>query len=240
MQGPGSPGTTRHLLEGVLAVARRWTPAGPPPPPMTPSRWAWRLVGLYETTHVTPAAMAQAAETLERGGRPTLAAWARAKTRDEAGHDRLALRDLAALGYDAQALVAAVHTPRGQGLADWLRTCVASPDPAVVVGAAGYAFCLERLAMQVDRRAIDAVRAILPSGVDATRCLRVHSGLGSDADHVDDLVRAVAALDASDRTRVALATREVGHLCFRSPAGGHPTNDALRAHLGGFLKREES
>ncbi|MBD2534277.1 hypothetical protein H6G97_34055, partial [Nostoc flagelliforme FACHB-838] len=36
----------------------------------------------------------------------------------------------------------------------------------------------------------------------ATRCLRVHSGVGSDVEHVEETVALVAALTPEERTRV--------------------------------------
>ena len=212
MEGPGSVETTRQLLDGAIGAAGRRKPdqasqqaQAQGTPPLTPARWAWRLAGYYQTTHATPRLMAAAAERFTAGGREALAAWAHDKVRDEAGHDRLALRDLDALGYDATRLVDALVPPTAAALVSYFEARVLEDDDPI--GCVGYAYALERLALERGARDIAAVEAILPPGVVATRCLRVHSAAGSDATHVDEAVQLVAQLTAGERTRVARASR---------------------------------
>jgi hypothetical protein len=249
MDGPGSVETTRQLLDGAIGAAGRRKPSQAPSLapkqtpqagalPLTPARWAWRLAGYYQTTHATPRLMAAAAERFAAAGRDALAAWARAKVQDEAGHDRLALRDLDALGYDAARLVDALVPPTAAALVRYFEARVLEDDDPI--GCVGYAYALERLALERGARDIAAVEAILPRGVVATRCLRVHSAAGSDATHVDEAVRLVAQLTAGERTRVARACYETAIIYCTPPANGFITEEALVQRLSALENGAES
>lgn len=227
MTGPGSADTTRRLLDGALAAAA--TRRGPPTPPADADAWVFRLISLYVTTRATPPRMARVAERFEAEGREALAAWARGKVIDEHGHDTLALRDLAALGYDAEALVAAVQPRRAAAVVACFDRLVEAPDP---IGTLGYAYALERLAANRTRAYVDGVQAML-GDVRATRCLRVHSAAGSDVDHVDDLVDAVAPRTAEERRRVALACHETARILF-DPALVEPLGAGWVARIAPF------
>src|SRR6185503_2553531 len=137
-------------------------------PPLTKARWAWRLCGSYCTTHATPGLMAEAAARFGATGRAALARWAEQKAREEQGHDRQALRDLAALGYDAERAVAALVPPTAAALVRYFTAAVRAEDPIRCVG---YAYALERLALRQDAAYIKRIEAMLPPGVYATRCL---------------------------------------------------------------------
>lgn len=223
MTGPGSVETTRHLLDAATMAA--WHEHGPPhaeshastafAPPMDPVEWAHRLVGQYHTTHATPRTMLAASRRFEREGQHELACWAEQKAREERGHDVLALRDLTSLGYDAEALVEAIVPEGAASLVAYFEGCLDDPSPIRCVG---YSYALERLALELDARYIGHVQDSLPPGVDATRCLRVHSSLGADRQHVDDTVELVATLCADARTRIAIAAYETASLCGRARA----------------------
>jgi len=236
MQGPGSPATTRNLLDAAIgagqrAAADRLERPGelrPDPPPMTVHRWAWRLAGYYWTTHATPRLMTEAAARFAAEGRGALARWAERKVADERGHDDLALRDLRALGYSAEAVVAALVPETATALVRYFTDCVRDADP---VGCVGYAYALERLALTRGRAYLERIESILPRGVDATRCLRVHSSAGSDARHVDETVSLASGLSPAERTRIAVASYETTILCYL-PAGGEVVSeDALKESL---------
>ena len=53
-----------------------------------------------------------------------------------------------------------------------------------------------------------AVEALWPQGIDASRFLRTHSGLGSEVSHVEDMIGFIAGLPAFDRTEIAKAAYE--------------------------------
>lgn len=228
MTGPGHPDTTRWLLDGALGAGQRAARAASTaaPPPLTADRWAWRLAGYYHLTTHTPRLLAEAEVRFAAAGRAELAAWAADRRREETGHDRLALRDLTALGFDAERAVAALRPPTAITMVDYFTQCVYTA--AVPVRVIGYAHTVERLASTFDRAYLDSVVAVLPAGVDATRCLRVHSALGSDADHAEDNVRLVASLPAFERIEVSLACRECAELCWRAPTEGHLEPERLR------------
>lgn len=239
MTGPGTPATTGRLLEGAIGAglrAARIDAAGLTPPPLDLHRWAWRLCGLFHMTTETPALLAEAEARFTAAARPALAAWAAERRREETGHDRLALRDLAALGLDPS-IVERAHPPAARRLVAWFRAAV--HDDALPLGALAYAHTVERLALRFGADYLARVRAILPHGVDATRCLRIHSAVGSDVTHVDDNITVIATLPAEERARIALACREVAWLSSTPPTGGYCDRASL-ASIFGSLGASES
>jgi hypothetical protein len=74
------------------------------------------------------------------------------------------------------------------------------------IGCIGYSYCFEATAALKRKPEVDALAALCPIGVDATRFLRTHSGLGSEVDHVEDMIDFIASLPASDRTAIVQAT----------------------------------
>lgn len=226
MRAPGTAATTRALLDGVIALAQGPSPSAPPPA-MSLARWVWRLAGYYHTTHATPILMDQAARRFAELGRPELAAYAYSKVADEGGHDVLALRDLRALGLDAEAVVGRWIPPTAAALVEYFTQLARAAFP---VGVLGYAYALERLALASGRAYVEAVEAALPAGVHATRCLRVHSALGADARHTEDLIAVAATLPADERIQIAHACHASAKLCCAAP-GESPSNADLAAQL---------
>jgi pyrroloquinoline quinone (PQQ) biosynthesis protein C len=233
MRGPGSPATTKNLLDGAVgagqrAAAQRLEERRLTPPPLTLTRWVYRLAGYYRTTHATPRLMAEASARFAAAGREELARWAAGKAKDERGHDELALRDIRALGYRAEAVVEALVPESAEALVQAFTRFVLAPDP---IGCVGYAYALERLALTRGPAYLDRIKAILPKGVDATRCLRVHSASGSDAAHVDETAAMVAGLSGEERAQIALATHETTVLCYLPPDRELISDDALKQAL---------
>lgn len=231
MAGDGTAASTANLLDGILAAAARAAVPAPPPPALNPERWAWRLIGAYTTTSATPRLMREAGSRVARNGRHRLAAHCRAVAQEEDGHDRLALRDLAALGYDAPALVTDVVHPTAAALVAYFENTVRSPHP---VSCLGYAYALERRASVVPRDYVEAVERVLPRGVRATRCLRVHSSIGSDGRHVAEAVEVIAGLPPADRRRVATACYETARLLSSPPPGSLVDDEALGSLLSPY------
>lgn len=241
MTGPGRLETTRQLLEGAigagLRAARRAADPGPPPPKLTAERWAWRLCGLYHMTTHTPSLLAEAEVKFTAHGRPILAAWAADRRREESGHDLLALRDLKALGLPAD-IVERVHPPGSASMVSWFRDAVRSAD--LPLGAVAYAHTVERLALRFGRAYLDRVRAVLPPGIDATRCLRVHSAVGADVSHVDDNITVIAGLPAADRVACVLACRQIARLSSTPPTGGYRDQASLVSFFGELGRHERA
>src|SRR5436190_13589495 len=76
------------------------------------------------------------------------------------------------------------------------------------IGCIGYSYCLERIAALKDKTDIEKVRTLCREGIDATRFLRSHSSLGSEASHVEETIAFVASLPAKDRISVVQETYE--------------------------------
>ncbi|WP_434420916.1 iron-containing redox enzyme family protein [Nannocystis pusilla] len=219
--------SVRNLLDRAVASAFGHARPGAVPP-LTATRWAWRLAGLYHLTHSTPTLLGLAAERFAAAGRGVLAAWARERAREESNHDRLALRDLRDLGYDAERVVERVRPATAIRMVDYFERSVHADDP---IGCVGYAYAIERLAMTVREPDIRAVEAVLPAGTRATRCLRVHSAAGSDGDHVADTLLAVARLTADERAEIAEAARDTAIICFTPDPAGPPSDADIEAQL---------
>lgn len=250
---PGSPATTKNLLDAAVGAgqraaaeeaqrereqreqreegeerkdqARGHDQGALRQSVMTPLRWVWRLAGYYRTTHATPPLMTEASRRFAAMGIEPLARWAEQKAVEERGHDELALRDIRALGYNAEAVVRALAPKTSVALVDYFTAAVLGDNP---IGSVGYSYALERLALTRGRGYIESIQALLPRGVDATRCLRVHSAAGSDAGHVEETINAVARLQAPLRTQIALATYETTALCYLAAAEDLIAEDTLK------------
>ena len=203
MTGAGAMGSTIGLLDGAInlgfaAIENRL--ARPDP---TLIGYVVALVGAYHTSVDTPRNLQRAASRFNELGRPEVAAYLEERGREETGHDRLALKDLRALGVPGERLVAN-FIPEGIKL-----LCEHFDDLCVQdypIGCIGYSYCLERTAALKQEADIEKVRALCPDGVDATRFLRSHSCLGSEVAHVEETIAFVASLPADDRIRVVQET----------------------------------
>ena len=234
MTGPGRTGTTSRLLSGCFlapgqpgrAASEAVSDACPPA-----LAWAWRMIGMYHTTHVTPGVLRHAAERLELAGRHPLAAYLRRKAREETGHDTLALHDLQALGYHAQAAVDRLCPATPAAMVAYFAACAKGDEPVRVLG---YAYALELSASHVGEAAVHAVEQSLPDGVQATRCLRVHSAIGSDSRHVGEAATFIATLPADERTLIAQACFETAAIINTRRGDDRPTAGQLAEWLTPF------
>ncbi|MCA9538302.1 MAG: hypothetical protein KC620_05410 [Myxococcales bacterium] len=229
MHGPGSEATTGKLLEGAIGLGLRAARAKATgaPPPLTLERWAWRLCGLYHLTTHTPALLSEAEARFRAAGRAELADWAEAKRIDERDHDRLALLDLEAMGYDAEATVARLRPPVALAMVAWFETAARAPLP---LGVIAYAHTVERLALRFGQPYLDRVAALKP-GVRITRCLKIHSGVGSDVRHVAENIALVARLPAAERARIVVACRQIAQLSSTPPREGYRSQSWLEDEL---------
>lgn len=203
MEGAGSLGSTLGLLDGAinLAFSRIESRLARPEPTLT--GYVVALVGAYHTSVDTPRNLRRAKSRFEELGRPEVAAYLEDRAREETGHDRLALKDLRALGVPGERLVASFMPDGIKPLCKRFDDLCAEDYP---IGSIGYSYCLERIAALKEKSDIENVRAICPDGVDATRFLRSHSSLGSEAAHVDETIEFVASLPANDRIKVIQET----------------------------------
>jgi hypothetical protein len=220
-EAPASPRTTGLLLHGAMAAARRQRPVVHHPP-ASARRWVFWLASQYHASHPSSALLLEASQRFAAEGRHTLAEHALCKSREESGHDQLALRDLQALGHPAEALVAQVRPAAALELVEHFASCVRGPEPVTVFG---HAYALERSAELVSSDFVRHVESLMPPGVKATRCLRVHSALGADAAHTAELLELIATLPAADRVRVARAVHQTT-LLLQAPPPDHGLDDA--------------
>ncbi len=205
MTGAGAAGSTVGLLDGAInlgfaGIEKRLAH----PDPMV-AGYIVALVGAYHTSVDTPRNLQRAAGRFEELGRPEVAAYLEERAREETGHDRLALKDLRALGVPAERLVANFIPEGIKPLCKRFDDLCVQDYP---IGCIGYSYCLERIAALKQETDIEKVQAMCPDDVDATRFLRSHSSLGSEATHVEETIEFVASLPANDRFRVVQETYE--------------------------------
>jgi hypothetical protein len=220
---PATLAGSRALLSGAL-----WAGFGGEPDPRSAAptlpKVIYDLCGVYHTTRATPTMFRRAAAAFARQGRAAHAAFAERKLREEAGHDQLALKDLEALGLPARRLVELIRPTTSLALVDYIEGISLREDP---IGGLGYQYVLERLALGVGQTEIDAVQAVCPPGVHATRCLRVHSSVGADADHVEELLAFVAGLPAGERIDIARETYHTAAILARGRREPSPADEAV-------------
>ncbi|MEA1671866.1 hypothetical protein [Nitrospirillum sp. BR 11163] len=228
----GSARATRQLMSGAMyAGFSAAVAAATGPRPLSAERdlflrYVHGLAAGWRTTGVTPGAMRRAADRLEERGQHAVAAHCRHVAEEETGHDTLAWLDIEALGLPAATFVERLRPRTAIALAERHRELAEAAEPIAVLG---YAYVLERTSLNVTAEVIAEVEAALPAGVFATRCLRVHSAVGSDIGHVDESLEFIAGLAARDR---AIIAREAFNTA-RVMGGGddYPGDDAMRGLL---------
>jgi hypothetical protein len=203
MTGVGARGSTVGLLDGALNLGFAGIEKQLARPDPTIAGYIVALVGAYHTSVHTPRNLRRAASRFNELGRPEVAAYLEVRAREETGHDRLALKDLRALGVPGERLVANFIPEGIKPLCKRFDELCAEDYP---IGCIGYSYCLERVAALKEKTDIEKVQALCPDGVDATRFLRSHSSLGSEASHVDETIEFVASLAANDRIRIIQET----------------------------------
>ena len=203
MTGVGSAGSTVGLLDGAINLGFARIEQRLARPDFTLAGYIVALVGAYHTSVDTPRNLLRAAKRFEQLGRPEVAAYLEERAREETGHDRLALKDLRALGVPAERLVANFIPEGIKPLCKRFDDLCVQDYP---IGCIGYSYCLERIAALKQKSDVERVRTLCPDGVDATRFLRSHSALGSEVSHVEETIAFVATLPANDRITVVQET----------------------------------
>ena len=205
MTGVGSAGSTVGLLDGAINLGFAGIEKRLARPDPTLVGYIVAVVGAYHTSVDTPRNLQRAARRFNELGRPEVAAYLEERAREETGHDRLALKDLRALGLPAERLVANFIPEGIKPLCKRFDDLCVEDYP---IGCIGYSYCLERIAALKQETDIEKVQAMCPDGIDVTRFLRAHSSLGSEAAHVEEAIEFVASLPANDRIRVVQETYE--------------------------------
>jgi hypothetical protein len=205
MTGVGVRGSTVGLLDGAINLGFAGIEKRLARPDPTLVGYIVAVVGAYHTSVDTPRNLQRAARRFNELGRPEVAAYLEERAREETGHDRLALKDLRALGLPAELLVANFIPEGIKPLCKRFDDLCVQDYP---IGCIGYSYCLERIAALKQETDIEKVQALCPDGVDATRFLRSHSCLGSEVTHVEETIEFVASLSANDRIKVVQETYE--------------------------------
>ena len=205
MTGAGSVGSTVRLLDGAINLGFSRIEKRLARPEPTLAAYIVALAGCYHTSAHTPRNLCGAAGRFKALGRPEVAAYLEDRAREETGHDRLALKDLRALGVPSERLVANFVPDGIKPLCAHFDDLCAQDYP---IGCIGYAYCLERISALKQKADVERVQALSPSGADATRFLRTHSGLGSEVAHVEEAIEFIATLPANDRISVIQETYE--------------------------------
>jgi hypothetical protein len=202
MTGAGAKGSTVRLLDGAIKLGFAGIEKRLARPDLTLAGYVVALVGAYHTSVHTPRNLRRAAKRFEELERPEVAAYLEVRAREETGHDRLALKDLRALGVPGERLVANFMPEGIAPLCKRFDDLCAEDYP---ISCVGYSYCLERIAALKQEADIEKVQALCPDA-DATRFLRSHSCLGSEVSHVEETIEFVASLPASDRISVVQET----------------------------------
>src|SRR6266702_5811914 len=203
MAGVGSAGSTVGLLDGAINLGFTGIEKRLARPDPTIAGYIVALAGAYHTSVDTPRNLRRAASRFKKLGRSEVAAYLEERAREETGHDRLALKDLRALGVPGERLVASFIPEGIKPLCKRFDDLCIQDYP---IGCIGYSYCLERIAALKQETDIEKVQAMCPPDVDATRFLRSHSSLGSEAAHVEETIELVASLPANARIRVVQET----------------------------------
>lgn len=224
---------TRKLLDQAIVSAWHTVKSERRPPALTSTRWVWRLAGFYHLCHSTPRLMEEAQERFASANRQSLAQWAAQKAKEEAGHDLLALRDIRSMGYKAEAVVEVLFPPAAKTLLDCFTRCVQNSDP---IDCVGYSYTAERLGICVGEGYIQKIEALLPPGINATRCLRVHSAISTtEVQHVNETVAMIANLTSQERDRVAKACYQAALLRFTPPKEAYISDEEIQKLLKPLL-----
>ncbi|MDP6952606.1 MAG: hypothetical protein QGF53_07565 [Alphaproteobacteria bacterium] len=229
MTGAGAPETTALLLNGAIAQGFGKGGCELQESAATLPKYVFNLVGAYHNSRRTPGHFRQAAARLREIGRDEIADYLERHAIEETGHDRLVIKDLRALGLPAESILEGLVPTGVRPLNAYFDGLAADDYP---IGVIGYSYCFESTAALNEEAEVKALQALCPEGIDASRFLRTHSGLGSEVDHVVDMIDVIASLPADDRTRIVRATYETAKLiadCLRSE--GDMTDADILAQL---------
>jgi hypothetical protein len=227
---PATEQTMRHLLDGAIALAER---AAEPieEPSITPIRWAWNLVSQWHCAHHSVALLPALIERFEDIRRPDLTQFARRKLDEERGHDRFAIADLTALGYDGERVVR--HVPPAPTVTaglDYARGCVRGRRPVEFLG---YAYTLERRVLNLGGEWLAGLYAVLPPDLEAASGVRAHVD-ELDAEHVREAIEFFSGLPATDRTAIAIGCYRTTQICCAWSRDQIPSDAELTSWLSPF------
>lgn len=224
---------TQQLLSGAFIAAwmrrRPADAAAPGTGDYTLARYIYSLASSYVTTLATPQVMRRLATRLRAQGQPAWAKFCDAVAANESGHEDELVRDLNALGIDAEAFLKAVRPPAAVALVEHFNRLVDGDPP---VAAIGYVYALQRSSLLLDAKITARIEALIPAGVNASRSLRTHGGTGGNARHVEETEKFVATLPADARRAVVLAMYRTIDMMLGPD--DFPGDAAAERTIGGF------
>ncbi len=75
---------------------------------------------------------------------------------------------------------------------------------------------------------IQSVEALLPLSITATRCLRAHSAVSTEVEHVKETLAMIAGLTFEERVRVAKACYQSALLRFSPPEEAYISDEEIQ------------
>lgn len=235
MMGKGTRSSTGALLNSAVALGLGSDEGHLQDQVVSLPRYVYDLIGAYHNSRRTPGHFLKAAKRLRELGREDISSYLETHAREETGHDKLVLKDLRAMGLPAERIVANLE-PNVKPVYEFFDRLASSDYP---VGCIGYSYCFEYTAAMRQKPEVDALATVCPQGVDATRFLRTHSGLGSEVSHVEDMVDFVAGLPAADRTEIVKVTYETAAMMASAlRRDGHMSDSSILAKLQVAARQE--
>lgn len=224
MTCPGTPGSTAALLNGAVAAGFGTDKQYLGDCIVSLPKYILNLVGAYHNARRTPGNYRKAAARLREWGRDDIAHYLETHAKEETGHERLALKDFRSLGLPGERLVENLFPDGAMPMVELFDRLSSADYP---VGCIGYSYCLESTAATKQKADVDAMQALCPEGVNATRFLKAHSSLGNEVDHVRDMIAFIASLPASDRIEIARAAYETAVLTAGLRRDLHKSDEAI-------------
>lgn len=205
--------STRALLTSAIAAAASGRPSKGrrEGAELTLPRYIAGLADDVQRMRPTAPLFRRAADRFLAAQRHELAELANTKAQEEDGHDLLALKDLETLGLPAETVSESLASSTSRALIEFFEDCVEGDQP---VRCFGYAFCLEQLALLRGAADLDQVQRLVGPDLNVTRCWRVHSSVGSEPDHVEELVSVISELPPAERASVVEATYQTAKMIF--------------------------
>ncbi|GEM_PF-4996470 len=226
------PDVLRQVFAGAFQAASRYLDStahhAETTAPPTLMSYVYGLLGAYQTARVTPPIMMALSARYAACGRLAVVERCLTIASEESGHDTLALRDLVALGYPAAALVMAIRPKRALAMIDLLFRYAAAKDP---IASFGYAYALERSAAVISEVQLRHLDSIIPAGITADRCVRVHGAAGGAAGHLRDSLDFMVTLKAHEQAGIAQGVFETLCVMHDPDLEDYPGDDALAAWI---------
>jgi hypothetical protein len=223
MTGNGSRGSTGALLSGAVTFGLGRDPGATKNCATSLPKYVLDLVGSYHNSRRTVGNYLKAAKRFRSLNRPDIAPYLERHAREENGHERLALRDLRALNLPAERIVENLVPEGVASLCELFDRLSFSDYP---IGCIGYSYFFESSAAKRTKADVDAMQALCPEGVDASRFMRAHSSLASEVDHVEDMINFIASLPAFDRAEIVKATYTTAVTVSNGLGRGGPKSDS--------------